>query len=347
MGAKMGQGPTEGRICDCGRRAAGPQLCQLRTCQNVTQNSHISRAPEHGIRWWGPCLMAFVKKYLLPILVLFLAYYYSTKEEFRPEMLQGKKVIVTGASKGIGREMAYHLSEMGAHVVLTARSEEGLQKVVSRCLELGAASAHYIAGTMEDMTFAEQFVLKAGKLMGGLDMLILNHITYTNMGFFQDDIHAVRKAMEVNFISYVVMSVAALPMLKQSNGSIVVISSMAGKMAHPLVAPYSASKFALDGFFSSIRKEHAVNKVNVSITLCVLGLINTETAMKATSGVLTSQASPKEECALEIIKGAALRKDEVYYDSWSWTPILLGNPGRKIMEFLAVKSLTFDKFVSS
>lgn len=46
-------------------------------------------------------------------------------------------------------------------------------------------------------------------------------------------------------------------------------------MAHPLVAPYSASKFALDGFFSSIRKEHAVNKVNVSITLCVLGLINT------------------------------------------------------------------------
>lgn len=46
-----------------------------------------------------------------------------------PEMLQGKKVIVTGASKGIGREMAYHLSQMGAHVVLTARSEEGLQKV--------------------------------------------------------------------------------------------------------------------------------------------------------------------------------------------------------------------------
>lgn len=48
-----------------------------------------------------------------------------------------------------------------------------------------------------------------------------------------------------------------------------------GKMANPLVAPYSASKFALDGFFSSIRKEYSVTKVNVSITLCVLGLINT------------------------------------------------------------------------
>ncbi|XP_015862098.1 11-beta-hydroxysteroid dehydrogenase 1 [Peromyscus maniculatus bairdii] len=286
--------------------------------------------------------MAFMKKYLLPILVLFLGYYYSTKEEFRPEMLQGKKVIVTGASKGIGREMAYHLSTMGAHVVLTARSEEGLQKVVSRCLELGAASAHYIAGTMEDMMFAEQFVLKAGKLMGGLDMLILNHITYTPMTFFHNDIHSLRKIMEVNFISYVVLSVAALPMLKQSNGSIVVISSVAGKMAQPMLAPYSASKFALDGFFSTVRKEHIMTKVNVSITLCVLGLINTETAMKATSGIFTVQAAPKEECALEIIKGAALRKDEVYYGNWRWSSVLLSNPGRKILEFFSIKNYNLD-----
>lgn len=291
--------------------------------------------------------MAFMKRYLLPILVLFLGYYYSTNEEFRPEMLQGKKVIVTGASKGIGREMAYHLSKMGAHVVLTARSEEGLQKVVSRCLELGAASAHYIAGTMEDMTFAKQFVDKAGKLMGGLDMLILNHITASSLTLFHDDVQSLRKIIEVNFFSYVVLSVAALPMLKQSNGSIVVISSMAGKMTQPLIAPYSASKFALDGFFSTIRKEHLMTKVNVSITLCVLGLINTETAMKATAGIYASQAAPKEECALEILKGAALRKDEVYYDSWSWTSLLLGNPGRRIMEFLALRKYNMDNFVSN
>ncbi|XP_006733685.2 corticosteroid 11-beta-dehydrogenase isozyme 1 [Leptonychotes weddellii] len=174
--------------------------------------------------------MAFMKKYLPPILVFFLAYYYySANEEFRPEMLQGKKVIVTGASKGIGEQMAYHLAKMGAHVVVTARSKETLKKVVSHCLELGAASAHYIAGSMENMTFAEQFVAQAGKLMGGLDMLILNHITNTSMNLFSGDIHLVRRSMEVNFLSYVVLSVAALPMLKQSNGSIVVISSKAGK----------------------------------------------------------------------------------------------------------------------
>lgn len=295
----------------------------------------------------GPCWIAVMKKYLLPILVLCLGYYYSTNEEFRPEMLRGKKVIVTGASKGIGREMAYHLSKMGAHVVLTARSEEGLQKVVSRCLELGAASAHYIAGTMEDMAFAERFVVEAGKLLGGLDMLILNHITQISMSLFHEDVHSVRRVMEVNFLSYVVMSTAALPMLKQSNGSIAVVSSIAGKMTQPLIASYSASKFALDGFFSTIRKEHWMTKVNVSITLCVLGLIDTETALKETSGIISSQAAPKEGCALEIIKGTALRKDEIYYAASSWSTVLLGNPGRKIMEFLSLRSYNKDIFVAN
>ena len=50
-----------------------------------------------------------------------------------PELLQGKKVIVTGASKGIGKEIAYHLAKMGAHVMVTARSEEALKKVSVLC----------------------------------------------------------------------------------------------------------------------------------------------------------------------------------------------------------------------
>nr|AAQ91021.1 LRRGT00065 [Rattus norvegicus] len=155
-------------------------------------------------------------------------------------------------------------------------------------------------------------------------------------------------------------------------------------MTQPLIASYSASKFALDGFFSTIRKEHLMTKVNVSITLCVLGFIDTgrqtsasqdsfvntgriqlskglqrdcgtqdmstqcptceETALKETSGIILSQAAPKEECALEIIKGTVLRKDEVYYDKSSWTPLLLGNPGRRIMEFLSLRSYNRDLF---
>jgi corticosteroid 11-beta-dehydrogenase isozyme 1 len=69
--------------------------------------------------------------------------------------------------------------------------------------------------------------------------------------------------------------------------------------------------------------------------------------MKEISGIINAQASPKEECALEIIKGTALRKSEVYYDKSPLTPILLGNPGRKIMEFFSLRYYNKDMFVSN
>lgn len=57
------------------------------------------------------------------------------------------------------------------------------------------------------------------------------------------------------------------------------------------------------------------------------------------------EASPKEECALEIIKGGALRQEEVYYDNSVWTALLLGNPGRKILELFFLRSYSLDKFI--
>ncbi|XP_030077493.1 corticosteroid 11-beta-dehydrogenase isozyme 1 [Microcaecilia unicolor] len=254
------------------------------------------------------------RKLLIPLLGLVLAvYFYSGGDEFKPELLKGKRTIVTGASTGIGEQMAYHLAKMGSHVLITARTEEKLKKVVAKCLELGAPSAHYIAGSMDDMVFAESVVKKAENLFGGLDMLILNHIGDFYFNFFNGDIKYVRKLMEINFLSYVTMTVAALPMLKDTNGSIVVVSSVSGKIGVPFVVPYSATKFALDGFFSSLRQEFILKSVNVSITLCIISYINTESALKAIGHVVRNPPSPKEECALEIIKGGVLRQWEMYY----------------------------------
>ncbi|NWH70052.1 DHI1 dehydrogenase, partial [Piaya cayana] len=216
------------------------------------------------------------QKAVIPLLGLVLAFwFYSARENFKPEMLKGKRVIVTGASTGIGEQMAYHLARMGAHVLITARTEAKLHKVAARCRELGAASARYISGTMEDMAFADRVVKEAGTLLGGLDMLILNHVGASYFGYYNGDVEHVRKLLEVNFLSYVAMTTSALPMLKESQGSIVVVSSMAGKVGFPFTVPYSATKFALDGFFSSLRQEFTMQKVNVSITLCVLGFIDT------------------------------------------------------------------------
>ncbi|XP_043933065.1 corticosteroid 11-beta-dehydrogenase isozyme 1 isoform X1 [Protopterus annectens] len=240
-------------------------------------------------------------------------YFYSTSDKFEPEMLNGKRVIVTGASSGIGEQMAYHLAQMKSHVFITARREERLKQVVAKCLELGAASAHYVAGSMDDMAFAEHVVAEAWKTFGGLDMLILNHIGNTSFGYFDGNVDHIRKLMEINFLSYATMTVAALPMLKESGGNIVVVSSLAGKVPTPFTAAYSATKFALDGFFGTLRHELILQNFNVSVTLCVISFIDTDTAVRVVSKVIRQPPAPKQECALEIIKGGILRKREVYY----------------------------------
>ncbi|XP_025891926.1 corticosteroid 11-beta-dehydrogenase isozyme 1 [Nothoprocta perdicaria] len=283
--------------------------------------------------------MGRLQKILIPFLGLVLAFsFYSSRENFKPEMLKGKRVIVTGASTGIGEQMAYHLARMGSHILVTARTEAKLQKVVEQCLKLGAASAQYVSGSMEDMAFAEHVVKKAENLLGGLDMLILNHIGKSYFSYFDGDVGHVQKLLQINFLSYVAMTVSALPMLKESEGSIVVVSSMAGKVGFPLTVPYSATKFALDGFFSSLRQEFSMQSVNVSITLCVLGFINTEAAMKAAADVILMSPAPKEECALEIIKGGALRQREVYYRYASTKiPLLIRDWAADFLDYLIRK----------
>lgn len=283
--------------------------------------------------------MALLKKALIALTGILLAVYFYSGKEFKPEMLKGKKVLVTGASSGIGEQMAYHLAKMGSHILITARTEEKLKKVIEKCTKLGAASAYYIPGSMDNMTFAKHVVHEAEHLFGGLDMLILNHIGYTYFNFFDGDVDHIRKLLEINFLSYATMTVEALPMLKASGGNIVVVSSVAGKIGLPLTVPYSTTKFALDGFFSSLRMEFYQQKVNVSITLCVISYIDTDSAINTVSNVIKQPAAPKEECALEIIKGGALRQREVYYQYQATKiPLLLRDWAPEFLEYLALKN---------
>ncbi|XP_019369597.1 PREDICTED: corticosteroid 11-beta-dehydrogenase isozyme 1-like isoform X1 [Gavialis gangeticus] len=289
--------------------------------------------------------MGLLLKSLFALMGLVLAiYFYSAKQEFKVEMLKGKRVIVTGASSGIGEQMAYHLAHMGSHLLITALTEVKLQKVSTQCRELGAASIHYVSGNMENMAFAQEVVKKAEKLWGGLDMLILNHAGSTHFGYFKGDIEHLRKLLEINVLSYVTMTVSALPMLKESRGSIVAVSSLAGKVGNPFTVPYSTTKFALDGFFSSLRQMLIIENANVSITLCVLGYINTDSAMKAVSHVIRGKPAPKEECALEIIKSGALRQRELHYPYISVTiPLLLRDWAPDFLDSLTRNNMNIEK----
>ncbi len=161
----------------------------------------------------------------------------------------------------------------------------------------------------------------ARQQLGGMDTLILNHImnsgeAYDSRGWlgagggdWQRQLAIVRQTFDVNTFSFMSLATAALPELEATGGAIVVVSSMAGKMGLPAVAAYSSSKHALHGFFDSLRHDLVNSRSNVSITIAVLGSIDTESAKKGTTLPDGSPAlpnvvwSPADECAAAIARG--------------------------------------------
>ncbi|XP_014853259.1 PREDICTED: hydroxysteroid 11-beta-dehydrogenase 1-like protein isoform X2 [Poecilia mexicana] len=257
-------------------------------------------------------MATFVKILIGSILAAYLAMKW-TAPSFHPESLKGARVLVTGASSGIGEQMAYHYARFGAQIVITARREKVLQQVAEKCLSLGAQKALYIPADMANDSDPDRVVDFALEKLGGLDYLVLNHIGPTTFGMWEGDVEHTRWLMKVNFLSYIQMAWRALPSLEQSKGSLVVVSSLLGKMPNPFTLPYSSTKFALNGFFGSLYHELAMKKSNVSISICTLGLIDTDSAMDKVRGVTNIPAYPATEAALNIIITGATRQLDLYY----------------------------------
>ncbi|XP_016421993.1 hydroxysteroid 11-beta-dehydrogenase 1-like protein [Sinocyclocheilus rhinocerous] len=125
--------------------------------------------------------------------------------------------------------------------------------------------------------------------------------------------------------SYVQMAAAALPVLETSGGSIIVVSSVAGKLASPFVALYTATKFAMNDFFGALQNELALKKSNVSVSILILGLIDTESAMNKIRGYAMMTTYPASETALSIIKAGVTRQREAYYPWFHYFTCLINN----------------------
>ncbi|KAM6939273.1 hydroxysteroid 11-beta-dehydrogenase 1-like protein [Lycodopsis pacificus] len=254
----------------------------------------------------------FTKVLLSAACVAFLAVRW-TAPRFDAESLRGARVLVTGASTGIGEQMAYHYARFGAQVVITARREKVLQTVAEKCLSLGAQKALYIAADMASESDPDKAVDFALEKLGGLDYLVLNHIGQSPFSMWEGDVEHTRWLMKVNFLSYAQMAWRALASLEQSKGALVVVSSLLGKMPSPFVAPYTSTKFALNGFFGALYHELAMKKSNVSISICTLGLIDTQSAMEKVRDVTNVPAYPATDAALNIIMTGATRQPELFY----------------------------------
>src|SRR2546423_7358483 len=167
---------------------------------------------------------------------------------------QQKKIWITGASSGIGEALAHAFHQAGAKLILSARREEELRRIQSKC---GGEPQTLIlpVDLMKTDELSEKAQL-ALSMLNGIDILVQN-AGITQRSLVRDTNPSVyRTLMDLNYFAPVALTKAVLPsMLEKKSGHFVVISSLVGKFGTPLRSGYSASKHALHGFFDSLRAE--------------------------------------------------------------------------------------------
>jgi len=227
-------------------------------------------------------------------------------------------VLITGASKGIGAELARQLAAKGAKLVLAARSEDELGEIAAACRKAGAE----VAAVKTDVAVDDEcaaMVAAAVKAFGRIDTLV-NNAGATMWAKFEDiaDMSILQRIMQVNYMGAVYCTHHALPHLRASRGRIVGISSLAGRTGVPTRTGYSASKHAMTGFFDSLRIE--LDGSGVSVTMIYPGFVATGIRENATgpdgkpiavSPVKEGEVMSVEDCARRIVTAIERREREV------------------------------------
>ncbi|MER3416524.1 MAG: short chain dehydrogenase [Gemmataceae bacterium] len=169
--------------------------------------------------------------------------------------LKDKRVLITGASQGIGRALALATAREGCRLVLTARTADLLDQVAREVQALGAQVAT-VAGDVTDANARRQMLAVCQSRFGGLDILINNAGVGATGHFVEASPERLRRIMEVNFFAPAELIREAFPLLRAGNQPLIVnISSIVGKRAVPARSEYSASKFALQGLSEALRAE--------------------------------------------------------------------------------------------
>lgn len=177
--------------------------------------------------------------------------------------LSGKRILLTGASSGLGEALARALAKHQPKLLLTARREQSLS-TLSTDLKSQGCDSHFIAGDLTEPQTRSKLVAFCQQQFGGIDILI-NNAGVGAMGDFETaSPERLRKIFEVNFFSSVDLVRSTLKDLKGGNDSLIVnVGSVLGHRAAPLKSEYCASKFAIHGFSDSLRCELAGQNVEL------------------------------------------------------------------------------------
>ncbi len=178
--------------------------------------------------------------------------------------MDGKCVVVTGASSGIGEALAREYAALGANVVLGARQEARLKEVVAEITAKGGKATYAVVDVVSEEE-CKGLIQTAIDSYGAIDVLICNAGLSMRALFDDVDLEVLHRLMDVNFWGTVNCVKYALPYLQATKGSIVGVSSVAGLHGLPGRTGYSASKYAMTGFLETIRIENLKKGLHVMI----------------------------------------------------------------------------------
>lgn len=209
------------------------------------------------------------------------------KTKFVPESV----IVITGASSGMGKELTYRYAQRGARIVIGSRSIDVLKEIAADC---NAKYPHSkVIPVKTDVTIEKEcknLIETAVKHFERIDILILN-AGISAHAQFEDvpDMEIFHQLMNTNFFGYVYPTKYALPYLKEHHGQIVVMSSYSGEVGICYRSGYCASKFAVTGFFESLRME-----VGDKIDITIICPITVETSFREHSLIQPPHHEVKE-----------------------------------------------------
>ena len=211
----------------------------------------------------------------------------NKKHTFKIEKLKRKMdkstpvVWITGASSGIGAELAKQYSKRNINLILSARRAAVLLEVKESCI--GRSKIEILPFDINDFDSTPNQVEKALSFFGRVDVLINNAGISQRSLILDSKFEVFKKIIEIDYLGTVALSRAILPhFISQQSGHYVVVSSLMGKFGSPYRSGYCGAKHALHGFFDVMRMEH--QKDNVYVTMVCPGFVATPIALNSIQG---------------------------------------------------------------
>lgn len=230
---------------------------------------------------------------------------------------ESKVVWITGASSGIGKEMAFQLAAQGAILILTSSKKELLDEIQQ---ELQSSEVYVLPTDLLNIDEIPDLVEKAWLVKGTIDFVILSAGISQRSVAEETSIEVYQKLMGINYFAPVAITQAILSYYKIKNiGNITVISSMAGLIGFPLRSGYVASKHAVKGYFETLQCE--LLKTNITVSIVYPGRIDTNMSKNALRGNGVRYGFPDanneigirvDKCVKKIIKGIVHKRRAIY-----------------------------------